>query len=370
MASQQIITLEQAVAMEAATANDQDKRGGWIRPLPDGVYINLPAHRYFGQRRIGSTDLVKLMNRPADWWYGMPSLNPAYEEGDPNRQYERDFGHALHTLVLEGERAFRREIARPEEHGFKDFRARTASDWRDQQRALGRVVLWDKDVQRVRHMAALIKNHPLFKAALEGNGLSEVSVLFTYEGVPMRARFDRLLPRFILDLKSFGGHTRGRDLKDRCMMLIKDRHMDVQRFIYNVAREEMRRLAREGKIFGTREGMSTDKINQAKAFIREVAEVDQWRWVWLFYQRRDDRKGHAPLLQPVSRPPDKDLTLATGERKVNVAIANYKGYVARFGLDRPWADLQSAWEPDNDEFPVGLGDTAASDFDDTPQEAA
>ena len=257
-----------------------------------------------------------------------------------------EFGSALHALTLEGEEAF---TAATVQSQFEDYRTAAARAWRDEQRAAGKIVLSEDAERRVRHMAALILNHPEIGEALAG-GLSEVSVLFTHStGVQLRARFDKLLPRFVADLKSFGGDAKGRENKSQCLGLVARRDMDVQRFQYFLARQAMGGLINAGAVYGA----DADQTE----WLRKVAEVDDWAWVWLFFRRRDDAKGHAPIVLPVVAQ-HLDVTFDTGRRKVETALKNYAAFTARFGFDTPWAVIEPTWQPEQYDYPSWLADVA------------
>lgn len=322
--------------------------------LQDGVYVGLPDEAYFAQPRLGSTDLVKLHRDPAGWWYGSPH-NPDREERE--RTTEMDFGVALHCLVLEGEDAYNRRVAITP---YDDFRTKEAREWRDQAREFGQIILTKDMDLRVRHMSAIILNHPQLGPPMR-DGMSELVVLFTHEDVQLRAKFDKLLPQFVIDLKSFGGAARGRSVLDKALRLIAERDMDVQRYIYDRAREALAVMVRGGLIHG-----ATDSEVE---WLKKVAAEPEWRWCWLFYQRRDDRAGYAPIVQPIMRSPG-DNTYLTGKSKFDVALHNYRAFRDRFGLEIPWAVIEQAVEPDSDAFPIWLGETnrpESSDF--KPSEA-
>lgn len=320
--------------------------------LPDGVYLDLSDDRYFAQDRLGSTDLVVLHRDPASWWYGSRH-NPHRAERE--RTAELDFGSALHALVLEGEFAYERKVRIQPEfypdrktgemkpwHGAAQF----CRDWAEVNRGPGVIVLTEDADRRVRHMADLILNHPELGEPMRG-GLSEVSVLWTsVDGVRLRARFDKLLPRFTVDLKTFGGDARGRTVKDQCLGLVAQRDMDVQRYLYDVARTRMRELVEAGRVSGGNE--------HQREWIRKVAAVDVWRWCWVFYRRRDDARPYAPVVKPILRP-QEDATFDSGRRKAEVALQNHRTFRDRFGAV-PWAIVEPTEEPLDHEFPNWIAD--------------
>lgn len=321
--------------------------------LEDGVYVNLNAETYFAQDRLGSTDLKTLHNHPADWFYGSRH-NADREDKEPSDEME--FGSALHVLVLEGEDAYARAVVvKPSEYPdgktgeMKKWNgnATFCKQWLEANGRPGAIILTESADRRVRHMAALILNHPELGQPMQ-MGLSEVSVLWTHPtGVRLRARFDKLLPKFTLDLKSFGANARGVDLTQQCLWLVKDRHMDVQRFMYFLARQAMADLTAAGKVFGA--------TPSEAGWLRKVSLVEDWRWGWLFYRRRDDKNGHAPMLKPIYRS-HFDTTFESGRQKVEVALQNYRTFVDRFGFDVPWAVVEPGEEPADHQMPIGLND--------------
>jgi len=321
--------------------------------LPDGVYIGLSDERYFDQDRLGSTDLVRLHRDPASWWYGS-RLNPNRQEKE--RTEELNFGSALHALVLEGEDAYcARCVIRPETY----FAPKTGEekpwhagagpckDWLEANDRPG-VLILTKDMDlRVRHMAELVLNHPELGEPMRG-GLSEVSVLWTgLDGTKLRARFDKLLPRFVVDLKTFGGDARGRSVRQQCLALVAQRDMDVQRYLYFLARQKMAELIEAGALHGGND--------HEREWIAKVAAVEDWRWCWIFYRRRDDERPYAPIVKPILRS-HFDVSFDTGRRKVEVALQNFAAFGERFGDPIPWAVIEPTEEPADHEFPPYLDD--------------
>lgn len=327
-----------------------------MKNLPDGIYVGLKDEIYFAQDRLGSTDLTVLHNRPADWFY-RSRHNPHRPEREATEEME--FGSALHVLLLEGDEAYREKvILRPAEYPVIDRKgietgemkpwngnANWCKDWLEAHARPGIVILTEDADRRVRHMAELVRNHPELGAPMQA-GLSEVSVLFTTsDGIKMRARFDKLLPRFVCDLKTFGGDAKGRTVKEQCLALVAQRHMDVQRYLYFQARQRMAEL----KVFGATPAQAD--------WLRKVAAVEDWKWCWIFYRRRDDKAGYAPVVKPIMRS-HFDATFESGRQKVEVALANYRTFRDRFGFNVPWAVVEHAEEPLDHEFPSWLADVS------------
>lgn len=327
-----------------------------MKTLPDGIYVGLKDETYFAQDRLGSTDLTVLHNRPADWFYGSRH-NPHRPEREVSE--EMLFGSALHILLLEGDDRYAESvILRPEVYpeidrkGFEtgEFKPWNGNSnwckaWLAENDRPGVVVLTEDADRRVRHMAELVRQHPELGAPIQA-GLSEISVLWTTaDGIKLRARFDKLLPRFVCDLKTFGGDAKGRTVKEQCLALVAQRHMDVQRYLYFQARCRMPDLP----IFGA--------TPQQADWLLKVAAVEDWKWCWIFYRRRDDAKGYAPVVKPIMRS-HFDASFESGRQKVEVALANYRTFRDRFGFEVPWAVVEPAEEPDDHEFPPWLSEVA------------
>lgn len=321
--------------------------------LPDGVYIGLSDERYFEQDRLGSTDLKTLHRDPSSWWYGS-GRNPNRGKRKPSE--EMQFGSALHALVLEGEDAYaKRCVIRPDHypdpktgelkpwHGSANF----CKDWAEAHERPSVIILTEDMDRRVRHMAELILNHPELGEPMRG-GLSEVAVLWTgIDGTRLRAKFDKLLPRFVVDLKTFGGDAQGRTVKDQCLRLVAQRDMDVQRYLYFLARQKMAELIAAGGLFGGND--------HQREWITKAAAIEEWRWCWIFYRRRDDERPYAPIVKPILRS-HFDVTFESGRQKVEVALQNFHTFTERFHGAVPWAVVEATEEPLDHEFPPWLTD--------------
>lgn len=312
--------------------------------MKQGVYLNQPDREYFAIDALGSTDLAKLCKSPADWWYGLrhnPNrvevVNPAFA-----------FGKALHALVLEGEEAFKNLVV---ESPFDNFRTKDAQSWRDEQLAAGKAILTEDEIQSNYQMAALMLNHPELKGIQ--SGLTEVGIIWEKEGITFRAKFDSLLPSFSIDLKTYtGNNTQGRNPKDTALRAIAMRNYDVQRAHYQEAREVLIDFVNRGLVFG-----ATDEQMEK---LRVIATVKEWFWLWVFYQKIDNKTGKAPIVMPLASAPN-DYAQETGSRKIKTAIANYKSYKERFG-NEPWAQINPITKIESTDYVPWMGDVAEPEF--------
>lgn len=344
--------------------------------LPDGVYLSLPERIYFKQRRLGSTDLSKLFKEPVNWHAGS-EYNPHRKPRKWIAGNDRDYGHGFHALLLEGDDAYQ---AKTRVCPFENFTTKDAKAWRDGCHADELTILTEEMDRNIRYMVALVANHPELAVPM-GDGLSEVTVLFTDEaGHRLRARFDKLLPGYILDPKSFGAFNVGGDDHERVLRIVAKLSYDVQRYLYDDARARMVDFIREGKVHGGTPEQRAWLARIPDADAARLAErqsyypnghPDQqsaWSWSWLFMQKPDDAKGHGAVLLPVERP-RFDLTWRTGKEKVERALANFDHYVRRFGLGDipnedgevavPWAAIYPMWRPQDEEFPLWMSDISS-----------
>ena len=350
--------------------------------LPDGVYLNLDFDLYLSQGRLGSSDMGKLSQTGFGWWW-QSQHNPRHKRPDSPHQ---DFGSALHTLLLEGRAAYRDQYAiAPDPRKYtrvlnkkEEYRealvslgvecppiARMKSDeWLDLCRghlpidiAAWPNVMSDFDVWRgsrkavsadeaenLEVMMSLIENDdtPAGHAVKDVLGigvalpiLAEVSFFWTDEkGVRRRARFDRLLPNFTLDLKSLGNWS-GRDLKWAIPDHIKKYNYDVQVGDQHVARMLMYQMLQDRGLDCV-QGGSFDQRN----YLHAMALANHpFEWVWLFYQVPDSTSGRAPIVMPVWED-WKGPHHMSGHRKCVRAREKYLEGVSRFGFDKPWGEVQ------------------------------
>lgn len=344
--------------------------------LPDGVYIGLKDATYFAQRRLGSSDLKDLFKNPVNWYAGSVH-NPFKKPRKWIFGNERDYGHGFHALLLEGEDVYREKC---QVSPYENFTSGDAKRWRDEMHVVQRAILSEEMDRQIHYMCALVANHPQLAEAMDA-GLSEVAIFWTDEaGRKRRAKFDKLLPGYIVDPKSFSAAHKGTDDHDRALRIVANLSYDVQRYDYDMARERMIEFILNGQIFG-----GTDEEH---AWLQRFPEDDEerladrmltypdghpdqqsaWSWLWLFMQKPSDSKGHGAVLLPLERP-RFDLTWRTGQQKVQRALDNYDWFVRRFGLGDqpnedgevavPWAAIHPLWRPRDEEFPGWLGEISS-----------
>lgn len=342
--------------------------------LPDGLHLNLPDEQYFALDALGSTDIVRLFQNGAGWWWSSRH-NPAYRRSTTR---PLNFGSALHALILEGGRQFEERFAvEPDPRDFPGL-LKSAPDIQRHLAEMGlkapsklskpelvefvmqhdpRAQVWDDILGRfeamiapsddgtpgrqavsadenraLRIMAEMVMEDPetagLFEHTADSLPLAEVSVIYTTaEGIRRRARLDLLTPATTIDLKTIDAWD-GKPLDVVIGEAIPKRGYDAQRADYDTAREEAYQAIVEGRVYGA----TADELAWLQRF---PDEAPNWNWLWLFYQKPDAVAGKAPILFPLEDQADS-LFHQRGRAKVAQALRTYQECVAEFGLDRPW----------------------------------
>lgn len=335
--------------------------------LKDGLYVNMPESVYFALDRIGSSDLkVLASDMPEDFFYGSKK-NPDREVVES--EDDLLFGRALHSFVLEGQFAFESTYVKSPHDSYVPAAAKA---WKKEVIASGKVPLKAKTYRSVYHMGYLVRNHPTIGEYLKG-GIAEITILFTFDGIPMRARFDKLLSNEIIDLKSLGRHKGAVWAPDgidkqiyTCLRVVRDLGYSLQRHLYSRARGFMRSHVENGLVYGASPAQMT--------WLKEISKQETWGFMWLFYRKlsNSSKSPAAPVLTPIYRQM-ADYTDIKGEKMLNIAVENYHRLVEQFGWDVPWARLSLAVEPDDAVFAQLFGpdtdDASSADgFDDEDQE--
>lgn len=348
--------------------------------IRDGVYLGLPEGVYFGQDALGSTDLADLWLYREGWWWKSPH-NPWRKPDDSTR--ETLFGSAAHTLLLEGEAAFKERWAvEPDPRHFPNLLVTvedlvsaltTAGAPGNPSPRLGkknlvelaRVYLpdrhvWDAIVERfarqnrdrekitayeawvLRVMLEAAEADPNMRVVTTGAGgvhLAEVSIFWTLpDGLRLRFRFDSLLPSLNADLKTLG-NPRDRDLGMAVGRRIGEAALDVQAAMSFVARAQLYGFLQVGAVVG-----GTD---EQRAWLRrfpgeaplDLGDRPGWGWLWMFYVKPDEG-GRAPAIVPVTMT-FGSLEHRDGYRRAMHGLAFYRQQVATVGLDKPWTRVEA-----------------------------
>lgn len=360
-----------------------------------GIHLGLPEDDYFAARALGSSDLKKLAADPLDWWAGS-NLNPDRFDA-PVRTSDADtltLGKAVHCIVLEGEDAFdgqfcvkpdrdsspsKRDIAGMRRHlsakGVTTHVYITAPEAQTLCRQHGirlfedleevfkinhgqgnKTPITQHQYDRARKIAAAMARAPEL-AGLQQGGLAEVSVFWERDGVLLRARFDRLLPRFILDLKTITPSYNDTDFISACMWQIANYRYDMQAVLYCEARRAARDLLAKGLVYGG--------TKDERAALKKLLKVDEdptgadgWTWLWLFIQVPNDQagKGRAFKALPIAPTADAGWQTIADNAKADIdrALEGYKSCAAQFANGEPWQDIAPLFTPSLNDWPRKL----------------
>jgi hypothetical protein len=301
--------------------------------IEDGIYANMPQEIYRPDGALGSSDHVKLLTNPANYWWESP-LNLS-------RPIERDSpallrGRATHTHVLEGEAAFTREYMRGPDHsedmtpGEKAAATKAANThaakWK-------KTMLPAETYDRVVIASAMIKKNPKLATAFEG-GAPEISIFWSRDGVRRKARLDYLKPRGVGDLKTVT-NTREISFPAACRNTIANFHYEMQAALYLEARSMIPQFYAEGRFDGD---------DNFRELLKKCAEQKTYAFQFVFLQA--DR---APITFSRVLSPNNPI-LEIARREIDVAAENYKDYLQRFGQEQ-WLLIEDTQELDMSEMP-------------------
>lgn len=260
-------------------------------PLPDGIYLNLPADRYHRDPALGSTDL-RALRRGAKVTVDTPATV---------------VGTAMHAMILDGKAEFqRRYVRRPDDSdGMTPSEKGAVTKAAKAKLREHQDLLHGDDYDLVCDVATIIAAHPDMNGCFEG-ALHEVSVFWTREdGVRCKCRFDGLKPRGIGDLKSIANEN-NLPLDVACMLDIKRRRYDIQAAHYMESRRQLPALVAKDLIFDWRmaEAPSADGkvlLNISKddaAFLHKVAEQKTFAFQFIFVPKNGARTVWGCVLSP------------------------------------------------------------------------
>lgn len=311
-----------------------------------GIYFGMPFEEYRDDWSLGSSDLTNLGISPSTYYW--------HSRANPLRDEDREtpslrYGRAIHKAVLEGGEAFEAEYAPKAPPPTPDMlvtledlkarcvelgipksgtkaalveRIREAGDTTPiyeevveeyRQKAGNRIMLDPRIYGEVQMASRVIGMNPHLANAFQG-GHAEVSVFFENHGVPMRARFDYLKPKAVVDLKSIRNHLK-MPWDTAVANAIARFNYPIQAAAYLAARAAAARFIANGQIYGE---APPDEWLQA------VVDEDDFCFVWVFYQAED-----APITKGVMFDEECEEFTVANQRIIH-AIDLYKQYLTEF----------------------------------------
>lgn len=154
----------------------------------DGLVHGLDEIAYHSGPELSSTGAKTILRAPALY---------QWQQEHPYHSDTFDLGNVVHGLVLGA--GWPVVVVEAD-----SWRSKAAQDERRVAREAGRVAILLAEYQRAVAMADAVGSHPIAGPLFKGDGQSEVSAFWTDSdtGVRCRARFDRLNPGQIVDLKT------------------------------------------------------------------------------------------------------------------------------------------------------------------------
>lgn len=327
------------------------------RILAPGIYFDLDEEVYHAAFALSSTGIKDLRVDPFLWWSKSP-LNPRQASvlADAKESMAKALGKAFDARIICGKEYFEANYAVELTHADHPDSLRTADDLRGWlearelkksgsksaliERAIAHdptVQIWEAIEEAYRHKhagktfiefdwvekievaAKLIEAHPELSKALKG-GSPQVSVVWTCEktGIPLKARFDYLKQKMIVDLKTF--EPRGDMPIDMAIgKEIGFRKYHIQSSLYVEAAAQIPRFIKQGRVFGT----------PPSGFLDALTRHPDKRWAWIF-----QIKGIAPQAFGYMLP-ESSLLWSIGNIDVDNAKHSFRHHLDVYGAD-PW----------------------------------
>jgi hypothetical protein len=319
-----------------------------------GIYFGMPDTEYHEDWSIGSSDLIKLLQSPLEYyWNCRANIHRRPEKVTPAMQY----GKAIHKAVLEGHDAFH-EIyglkAPPPRAGalitVEDLKKRCSflglptsgnkpdlikrirtidvesiiheEDLEAHKKTVeGKVLLDEEDYAEILLSVQHIRANPSLKSAFVG-GYPEVSIFWEVGGVPFRARFDYWKPKAIVDLKSTR-NAMSLPWPQAVTNFLARGNYYIQATHYMSGRQYAAKFLREGKVFG----------DHNPDWLKAALEEPEVPFIFVVYKAEG-----APLVYPVSFT-SEEPDYARAITEIADAVEQYKQGFETYGQS-DWVDDQ------------------------------
>jgi hypothetical protein len=339
--------------------------------IESGIHFGLPAPQYHEDPALGSTSLKRIALDPTEFQYERL-------HGEEKDTLALLWGKAIHSRVLEGVDAFKRDFlvapavedypnalvtmehlrAHAQKMDIKKL-GRSKSDaiaairqfdgdvqiWDEIEAAFlktaeSRIVLSKKIVGEIEQAAQWMCDDPTIGPTMrEGTfvvGASEVSIFHEHNGVRLKARLDRLFPHAIVDVKSFRTIMRDR-IQVSCMKAVARERYDLQAASYIRAFRAAHALFKAGKVFGA--------SDREIALLESAFSKENMKWIWVLV-----KASGSP--QPLVRELDlASFIFKNADAQVESAIEAYAKFTAEFGSDRDWPPRHSPEVWSDTDFP-------------------
>lgn len=347
--------------------------------LPRGVHFGLPFADYLSDHSLSCSGIKQLWTSPLTWWANS-WMNP--DRPINNETPAMALGTAIHKRILEGGEAFARAYAVPP--SMEDFpdaldggealrercgelglkKSGTIAEMCDRIReadpgavlwpeimetfraaSADRIIIKPDDAAMIKRIGDMVGTHPTARNVFAG-GHPEVSVFWNDEetGVPMKARFDYLRPREIVDLKSFS-NTTGLPLEQAVTRAIASRLYHVQAAIYLDAAHQARQFCMHGRAFHHGDALPDDRW---LADFAKCAEPSRFFFVFV-----ETGAANNVIVRELVRAVSgiETMVYLSGMKIYRAGVETYLRCQEQYGT-RPWADHQPVRAMTDENFPL------------------
>jgi len=352
--------------------------------LPLGIHFGLSDEAHHADPALGSSHLKAIRANAVDWQF-----DRLYgEEKDPSPALV--WGSAFHAWTLEGQDAFNRRFrTAPSKADFagqvlldsaadlKGYLAEHTVSTRgatrkEQYIELIRqfdkeVLIWEEIIgafksaidagnivaidQRTRTQIEMavswLQAHSKTGSGMRDGtffgGAPEVTIIYEYRDVRLKARFDYLYPTLALDLKSYRPRVAGSTIS-AIKMAIERQGYDIQSAAYHRALDAARALYLSGEL-------QVHGTPPSDTFVDQLltGPADDLRWLWVMV-----KASSAPQVSVLEFPKHL-MVFEAADRDVETAIDQFIMLRDKFGIDKPWRPEEEVIILDDTDFRPSFG---------------
>jgi hypothetical protein len=304
-----------------------------------GVYWNLDEDSYHADIALGSTDIRRLARDPREFWWGSRFNTISEEDDEESESKGKDaklVGKAMHAAVLEGREALEARFA----PAFHKGNVKAGIEERKIIAAEGKEPIRFKAWKRTLVASSIIRNDPYVGEAFNNTIGTELSVFWQCPrtGMKKKARFDAVKMRALVDFKTITNRD-DKVFEQLCHEHIGKYGYYTQAAYYLDAWDNIPTLLASGAVFNA---PSPEHV----ARLKKAAANELTAFVFVFLQ-----KAGAPLVWGTTISPGNGL-IDNARDDIELAEANWKEYVAKFGTDQPWLLSKPLAELDINEIPA------------------
>lgn len=350
-----------------------------------GIYFGMPEDEYFADDSFSAGGIKSMAQSPLTYWTNS-NMNPLKIERD---RKHFALGKAYHKMILEGSEAFEDSFfvmpsiedtpgaidggaalkATCKEYDLKA--SGTIADMCERlidadpalqlwplikaeaiEEANGRTVLSKEDWLEIKMVEMVLARVPSTKHVLPG-GVAEVSIFWDQDGIPMKARMDKLKPQGVIDLKTFS-NSRGKEIASAVAMEVSAYQYYIQPVVYTAALKAARKMWKAKgteAVFGDVEGID----------LKELFEGEGEPRFWFVFVQ----KGGVPdvLVREFARfetyrgmGATQNAYWRRGELEIERAFSIYRYCMKKFAPGDPWVLDYGLHSFRDEDFPIWMLD--------------